>query len=552
MLDPRPHTPTEPVQFKSPTVLHEDALKEAIKAKHPNGDFVGGIVAEEILVSEGETPITLLHIGDPYEENPTIITLPTRATKEEIDALRDRIIPTQEAAQILSSLATAYTMRCPLLIEGPTSIGKTYLIEKFTELLYGPGAEPLRFYCSGQTDVSELIARWVPRTDTPEERALWESYLSSHLAQTRIGELSTTINEESVDRSRMLRAGITNLAREAGLSLTTQWELQLGAVPRAMMGALNEAKELEVRDQGGHGYILDIEEVGLAKPQVINALLRLRGEQGEVARSIQLWEHGGKRITAGPDYWFVMSTNPPEEYLDRNEIDPALARGVIYLRMGEVQRESFDLAARRYLSYSMGNRPETLPPGCLLPLYEYPAVCKELAEILGSFHKEFADATKFGEPGRQQRIPVTFDDLAKAAKHLLYFQVRSPLTQEPDLPETIRRAVRLCYLDRLADRSLKKRMTDALEQTLTGDIGRKEFRGHLATRSKVLETLVHEIFSEPEDPRRTDTSAHRLALQAAHEAEDELRHLKEGLQSFDIKSPIVRETLDRLRLDPPE
>ena len=53
----------------------------------------------------------------------------------------------QESRQLLSVIAQAYDKRQILLIEGPTSIGKTYMVDKFVELLYGRGEQPYNFYC---------------------------------------------------------------------------------------------------------------------------------------------------------------------------------------------------------------------------------------------------------------------------------------------------------------------------------------------------------------------------------------------------------------------
>jgi len=320
-----------------------------------------------------------------------------------------------------------------------------------------------------------------------------------------------------------------------------------------MQGEIDDSGEFYLPEQGGRGFILDIEEIGLAKPQVINALLRLRGVQGEVATGIQLWEFGGQKVTAGPDYWFVMTTNPPEEYLDRNEIDPALARGAVYLRLEDMSRESFNLAARRFFTYDVGNRPTTPPNRCLIELYRHPQIGSELAEIIGTFHKEFSDATRYGEPGRQQRIPVTLDDLAKTAKHLLHFQVRCPETGLADLPETVRRAVRFAYLDRLADKKLRAKMTEALELTLTGDIGKREFEGELRTRKDILDKLVVQAAKKSEGEQEADRQKLNEELklkQARFDAQDKLLRLQEKVVGADVH-PLLKEEISKLRIDPP-
>ena len=335
---------------------------------------------------------------------------------------------TPESAQILSTLAQCYRLNAPVLFEGPTATGKTYLIEKFTELLYGKGRKPLDFYCSGQTDVSELMGKWVPASKTVREQERWDSFLRSTEGQKHLEDIlatSQTANALSDEQRRQrVLSDLHEIAREAGLSGSTQWEFQYGAVPLAMQAQMDEHGNFHMHAKDAEGFILHVEEVGLAKPVVVNALLKLRGEFGEVTDEIQLWENGGEHIQAGNKFWFAMSTNPPEEYLDRNEIDPALARGLVFVRLGEVSEDSYRIAARHYLRFDVGNLPKEVSPNSMLRLETSKELCDELALVIGTFHKEFVQLLSKGESGRQQRVPATFDDMARLSKYLQEFQSR--------------------------------------------------------------------------------------------------------------------------------
>ena len=66
----------------------------------------------------------------------------------------------------------------------------------------------------------------------------------------------------------LIQKKIEDIARKAGIKTGGEWKLQFGAIPRAMtMEGPN----------GKKGRICHIQEVGLARPEIVNALLRTRG-----------------------------------------------------------------------------------------------------------------------------------------------------------------------------------------------------------------------------------------------------------------------------------
>jgi len=394
----------EKIRFKSPEELKEEEIERKIKERGPEGEILGGIVFEEEKVIDPETKEErtkrYIYIGNPYEERPIITKLETDASREEVEAIKREIIPMKESFEILEAMAMTYKHRQPLLIEGPTAIGKTYLAEKFTELLYGRGVKPLDFYCSGQTDVSELMAKWVPKVETEEEKKIWNEFLESIEAQEKIFQIAQEVEQaEKLSQGgklALIHKKLQELAKSVGLSEKTQWRLQYGAVPKAMGLIRNPDGSFSFDEQKGMGFILHIEEVGLAEPQVITALLQIRGKRGQLAKEIQLWENGGKKIKAGPKFWVFFSTNPPEEYGARNEIDPALARGMVFKRMGELSEESLYLVAEYYFTYKSGEKPEEKLEGCILDIYNHPEIGREIAKVVSAFHNALNNALKGG------------------------------------------------------------------------------------------------------------------------------------------------------------
>jgi MoxR-like ATPase len=547
----------ETIRFKSPEELKEEEIERKIKERGPEGEILGGIVFEEEKVVDPETKEErikrYIYIGNPYEERPVIIKLETDATREDVEAIKREIIPMRESFKILVAMAMTYKHRQPLLIEGPTAIGKTFLAEKFTELLYGRGVKPLDFYCSGQTDVSELMAKWVPRVETEEEKRKWYEFLELPETQVKLSQIAQEVEQAErlspEQKLALIHTRLQELAKSAGLSERTQWRFQYGAVPKAMGLTRNPDGSFSFDEQRGMGFILHIEEVGLAEPQVINALLKLRGKRGQLAEEIQLWENGGKRVKAGPKFWVCFSTNPPEEYLARNEIDPALARGVVFIRMEELSEESLRLAAEYYFTYRLGEKPKEKPEGCILDIYNHPEIGREIAKVVAAFHNDLNRELKKGEKSRMQRIPLTLDDMARVADALIDTQIRNKETGLLDLTETLKRLIHFYYLDRLADQDLKETMEANLNELLEGDTGKIEFEGKVRTRREIFDILVERASMTEEEKERLEQEKiereQRELEQAKHNAEDAIMSV---LQDPNIPEEI-KERLREIKLE---
>lgn len=511
------------IRYRSAEELEELKLVDALKQRDAQGDYLGGIVYREG---------GYVYIANPYRERPVVVKLETEASEDDITAIREEIIPMRESYEILEAMAVTYKLRQPLLLEGPTAVGKTFMAEKFTELLYGRGNKPLEFYCTGQTDVSELTAKWVPRTTSEDDKRRWEEFLESPEAREKISEIARKA-EESQDAPERKLASIHNrikkMAEEAGFAEGTQWSIQYGAMPVAMGYARNAEGSIVCDETGGTGFLLHIEEVGLAEPQIINVLLQLRGKRGRLAESMRLWESGGRDIRGGPRFWLVFSTNPPEDYYSRNELDPALARGVVFKRVGELSEESLKLAAKRIFSgrqHPAGSEPG---PGCILNIYEHPELCGEVAQLMAILHLDFDKAIRSGEKGRHQRIPLTLDDMARVSDYLLSMQSRDEESGYLDLVETLERAISFYYLDRLADAGLKKDLQDNVNLTLAGPLGQKRFRGSMRARKEILDILVEEASMTAGELQEQEGQDSERAMsefnQARYDFEDKVQEL---------------------------
>ena len=485
----------------SPTVHNAAKIHKELLKRGPDGHFLGGIVHEAVRAPGGKIVVNVVHIANPYQSEPIdVVTLPTSCSKQEIEKIRNKIIPMKEAYEILVALAKAYEQRHPILIEGDTSIGKTFLVNRFMELLYGPGARPIDFYCSGQTDVSELLGKWTPKTSglTDNERQLLDDFLRSDYGKRKVSAIQEELTEAEEmpqdARYALLQHKLSSLLEGVGFNKSVQWEFAYGAIPKAMMCNVEPGGKIVLPKSAGAGTILKIDEVGLAEPAVTMALLRVRGEAGRLTDSIQLWEAGGELVRAGSDFFIIYTTNPSDkDYVQRNEIDPALARSIIWLRKGSLCEESLSLAAQKYLSFSIGNGPAQKPLHCVIDLREEAEIASELAEVAAIVHRRYLDLMQSGEAGRRQKLPGSLDHLARLASYMLSTQVVDPNSGVVDFAETLQRGVEFVYLAGLVDPKIKETIEKELKMLLSSDtIGIKEFRSKAMPRHKILEILAEE------------------------------------------------------------
>lgn len=498
--------------FKSPAAQRQFEIEDAIKARTIDGTYVGGIVAEEVQDQNSGKITTLLHIGNPYEDRPQVITLPTRCSTQDIEEIRSRIIPMRESYKILAHLALSWRMNHPLYIEGETSIGKTFIVDKFTELVYGRAITPIDIYCVEETEASELLGKWVPHTASQEDRQRLRDYLRNPFGANRLVQIQAELNSakdlppdqlEELAQDRLAR-----LAEDVGLTHKAQWQYTKGALLQAMTGSVDEQGRIIMKEQAGEGdgLLLHVQEIGLARPGIATTFLQLGGTHGETRDELQLFQNGGHRIHAGSMFRVVFTNNPPKgKYLKRNPIDPALERRCDVLRLGDLSEESYRLSASRFFSFQAGNAPSYRPADqVFLDLAKQPEIAKEVSSIAAAFHMEYKDRVEQNlAGGRTQEISVTLDYMAKLAQFAATCQLCSKDTGRLDLAETLRRGVEMFYIGRLPPQdakqlqrdqeSLKDQVRQQFESLLTGkETGGKLFRGVQRTRKEILDILVKE------------------------------------------------------------
>lgn len=374
------------------------------------------------------------------------ISVPTPLSREAFNRILARTLPLDETKFILFKLAEAYDQKTPLMLEGGTAIGKTYAVNLFAKFLYGERAKIPDFYCNGQTDVSELLGKYVPCGASPADQARIKTFLDSEAGKV----LKAELRQEAGSGPYSVKELYVRAAAELGLPLDrSNFEFQLGVLPKAMTAGHDENGLLQYRPDGP-GVMLHIQEVGMAAPAVVNALLQIRGERGGHAPSIQVHQDGGREVVAGPGFFVVFSTNPPGKgFQERFEVDKALARGLSWVNLPDsLSDESVRKAAGTIFSF------DSLPPkrGTIIDLKGERDLGEVLSVVMARFHKGYVEMLQNGEPGRKQKVPVTIDSMWRVAALVQQVQIPSQDGNSVDIVATLRRAVDGVYVQCLQDK----------------------------------------------------------------------------------------------------
>lgn len=214
----------------------------------------------------------------------------------------------QKTMGIVYRVASAYSRRSPLFLEGDTATSKTSGAEFFASII---GAEVRRLNLSGQTDTTELIGKFVPNDgskqiefenrirgwDGEDEKEREEAYQHLHPESVAVlKKIYSKIKEEGKART-LTRDESAQISYNEDLNIfESQWVWQDGIIPQAMK----------------KGQIVILDEATLAEPQIVERINSVLEEPP----SLVLSENGGILIGPNgeyevhPNFWIVGTGNP--------------------------------------------------------------------------------------------------------------------------------------------------------------------------------------------------------------------------------------------------
>ena len=231
---------------------------------------------------------------------------------------------------MLQTIAKSASLDQPLLLEGEAAVGKSYTIEYLAHLC---NKEVYRMSLNGQTDTTDLIGKWVPRTETVRKKI--ESLLKNpdqcknekarQLIEAKMGIKRTGKKEDAPEQAEpatgFTKEELEMIATLEGVEVPEgDWVWQDGDIPKQM--------------KNGAWSVLD--EVNTCEPQILVRLNALLEKGGQLVLS----EDGSKVVERDEGFRLFATVNPPGgRYKGRIPLSAEWISRWNYQNMGELPKE---------------------------------------------------------------------------------------------------------------------------------------------------------------------------------------------------------------------
>ncbi|GEM_PF-6399126 len=324
---------------------------------------------------------------------------------------------------LLRRYAISAKLDQPPLIEGETDIGKTSALEYLALLT---NHHLLRINFSGQSDVSELIGRFVPASETARQKFLRAIANPKSLSESSRG----LIEAARADNRSLTEDESQQIAVAEGMLLgESKWEWQDGILPRG--GKFNN----------GRGTWMLFDEMGGAAPSIL-----LRANQPldpGPPRRLSITERGGMVVEFGPEARMFSTTNPPE-YAGNEPFRPDYLRRWNYQSLGALDQKTIDTRLARVMR---GIFPE------------HPMVREAIREALVEFHAKARELVKTLLKQRQQ-FRYEFSDLMRVVAYVDEFGKSNPL-------RAMGEAVQFYYINKFKDPAAQDILRAKMEEVVS-------------------------------------------------------------------------------------
>ena len=408
----------------------------------------------------------------------------------------------KKSLELLESMAISVKLDQPLLQEGPTDIGKTKALEY---LAYLTNNHLLYQSFSGQTDVSDLIGKYVPAIE--DVRIRFENILSN---RKNLSEDTKTILrnlDKDSKRFALTLDECLKIAQNEGLAdprelEKLQWNWADGELLRQM------------KYDRGRGCWSYFDELGAAEPQVLVKINRIFS-QG--TRRISVSENSENptieaiypewHSQAGkPNRFRIVATTNPPSYAGRIPFEKDFIRRWNYKRSAGLDEQTF-LARLDWVGHQ---RKAELPeikyhekPEGYIDLDKNPEIDHLVNRVIAEFSiqaQKKLDSWEWGQGEQEFR----FDEMSEAFRTQQYMRK----LQGRDLVETLKDAIRYYYTGKI----------EANLRFYFKDVKNEKFEEQ-EDRVKELESLLEEIISGPTGPGIKQIDGSSLSIQEAIEKE---------------------------------
>ena len=540
---------SEEIRFLSPEEKEEQKIFETLKKE-------GGIFyRSEVDPETGEEKHFVNILG---------VEVETYASKEDIKEIKKEIVLSEVDQRMLRTIAECYKLRQPLMIEGDSGVGKTFLMKKFVQLIHGEEAPILELVGTPRTSELEILGHWAPAssaerssdpivqdTITRYNNLMREYQKINDEYDRRYQNLKKDLDDGTISQDefnekiiylnnyyRPLQERYFNELQVLWQSSRdrVEWEFKEGALLQAYAG------------REGRGYILIVDEFNLIPPNYQQIFLQIVGKEGALSESISWWGNAGRtRYPRGKDTWICFASNYPEKTPGRSEVVAPMTDRLVWITISPEEVEKKKEVLRRTAGGRLKKRQkkftQLVPETVFVPARKGLAWDRVLDEKLGEqiadavdlldrafedYYKKVGDRitdriTIEGEGRRRsQQFELSGRNPLRIYSYLDYFQVRNPKTGQIDFTETLFKAFERYYLSRLVDIEARKKMEEVFKQIMEGDIGKIKFEGKTMTRKEVLDILVERAsLSEEEREKQRQEEVKK----AQYEFTREVRHL---------------------------
>ncbi|MCH7759081.1 hypothetical protein IID20_01865 [Patescibacteria group bacterium] len=398
----------------------------------------------------------------------------------------------KKSLELMKIMAVGIKLNQPLLIEGPTDIGKSKSLEF---LAYLTNNYLLYQSFSGQTDVTELIGKYVPAVE--DVRIRFENLLrNKKTLKPETLEIVQKLEADS-DRATLTIEECKQIALTESLVAPEeleklQWSWSDGTVPRAM------------KHDNGRGCWLYFDELGAAEPQILVKINRIFG--GNFARLTITENSQNPEIEAVYPEWhpqkgkpnryrLIATTNPPS-YAGREPFEKDFLRRWVYQRVTRLDKNDF-LTRLDFVGHAQKPELPDLvqhPPLKGIDLEKFPELDHLFNLVITEFRNQAQAKLDAGEWERGEQ-EFRFDELSDALRAQKYLRE----LQGPDLVENLKQAIRFYYLGKI-ETSLPfyysvdwKESTKTSKEKGTKKLTKKDIEYMQTERAKDLEAILIEI-----------------------------------------------------------
>lgn len=470
----------------------------------------GGFIYETRLNEEGVEKNHLNILG---------VEIETYASKEDIEKIKSEILLSRLDQKMLREIVDSYKLNQPILFEGDPGAGKTFLYEKFIEMIYGKDCAIDTLVGSPRTSELDILGHWAPKESSVEYDSVMQKYQDSDIPNNisegindQIEALNSKLNTNEISQDDFLadldsltkkyqeiqKKTIFKFMEDSGVKLgDSDWEFKQGALLRAYSG----------RD--GKGYPLIIDEFNLIPSNYQQIFLQISGQNGGLSNQVSFSGNGDKTIfKRGPETALFFASNFPEKTSGRSEVVPPMSDRLIWNVLSNEeykdkkraikQTAGGRLSKRKKESFGMESSSIEIPieKGIQWDKVLDEELGEQIADIVDILDEQFVaqyeavgDKILVNEDKRErvQKLEFSGRNSLRLFNYLDKFQFINEETGEIDFTKTLKNGYEKYYVNRIYDEKLRNKSLKIFDELMEGETGQIPF--HIEDNRTLLEKI---------------------------------------------------------------